>query len=86
VLSDPFGWGWDLFRTASSTWTPDPSAFGPALQAGILLLGLFWSSRVAINLNADTSHEQSSGNVLRALPLMAFCLAISAAMLWLLVG
>lgn len=29
VVSDPFGWGWDLFSSAGITWPPYPSSFGP---------------------------------------------------------
>ena len=40
VLSDPFGWGWDLFGTAHFPWTPFYPEAVPHLQALILLIGL----------------------------------------------
>jgi hypothetical protein len=82
VLSDPFGLGWNLFGAAHTTWAPDVSAWSPILQAGILLLGLFWSTRVAGKLQ----ETHSMPDVRQALPVLGFCLAFSLAMLWLLIG
>jgi len=82
VIFDPLGWGWNLFGTANSTWSPDVSAFSPGLQVALLLVGLFWSVSVAQRLALT-----NTGRTLRQiLPLLAFCLAFSLAMLWLLVG
>lgn len=83
VLSDPLGWGWNLFGTAGTTWSLDISAFSPALQAGFLLLGLFFAGKVA--------HQQvavSPGAAVwkQTLPVMVFCTLFSFGMLWLLVG
>ncbi len=43
VISDPFGWGWDLFGTAQVHWTPVLPHWTPYLQAPILLLGQFYA-------------------------------------------
>lgn len=43
VLSDPFGWGWDLFGTAGVAWRPLLPGWAPRLQALVLLLGLVGS-------------------------------------------
>ncbi len=82
VLSDPFGWGWNLFGTAHTTWNPDVSAWSPILQAGLLLLGLFWSTWVAGKL----MENQPKPDQRQVLPVLGFCLAYSLAMLWLLIG
>jgi hypothetical protein len=82
VLSDPFGWGWNLFGTAQTTWNPDVSAWSPILEAIILLTGLFWSARVASKL----VESQPKPDLRQALPLLGFCLTFSFAMLWLLIG
>jgi polyferredoxin len=45
-LSDPLGWGWDLFGTADHTWRPLWPEWIPYLQIPLLLLGLgaaLWS-------------------------------------------
>ena len=78
VANDPFGWGWNLLGAAYSPWSPDVSGFSPFLQAGLLLIGLFWSANVVRRL--------SESNIRQALPILAFCLAFSLAMLWLLIG
>jgi ferredoxin len=88
VLSDPFGWGWNLFGTAGTTWNPDVSAFSQALQAGLLLLGLFFAGKVAYQ---QAAHEQAAADQRamagkRTLPMMIFCTLFSFSMLWLLVG
>jgi hypothetical protein len=82
VLSDPFGWGWDIFGFAGSTWTPDAAGFSPALQAGLLLLGLLWSSRVT----QDISSSPGLQTKWKGLPVRIFCLVFTLAMLWLLIG
>lgn len=40
VVSDPFGWGWDLFGTAQIPWTPVIPDWTPYLQVPLLLVGL----------------------------------------------
>ncbi|MGE5221883.1 MAG: 4Fe-4S binding protein [Omnitrophica WOR_2 bacterium] len=86
VISDPFGWGWNLFGTAHSGWSLNVAAFGaefsPILQVVILLVGLFWSARVALNLT-ESDHRRDLRLVL---PVMLFCLGYSLIMLFLLVG
>lgn len=92
VLSDPLGWGWNLFGTRDLAWNPEVSAFSPALQAGLLLLGLAWSGRVAGSLVQATEKpaagKPGAGKTarLQAGPVLAFCLAFSLALLWLLIG
>jgi hypothetical protein len=39
-LSDPLGWGWDLFGTAGQRWQPLLPALVPYLQVPLLLAGL----------------------------------------------
>jgi hypothetical protein len=77
VVSDPFGWGWNLFGTSGTTWNPDVSAFSLLLQTGLLLVGLFYAGKVARRQQADAK---------RILPVMLFCALFSFGMLWLLVG
>ncbi len=82
VVSDPFGWGWNLLGTANTTWSPDVSGFSPILQVALLLIGLLWSTSVAWRL-AKVNNQ----SVFRqTLPILTFCLVFSLAMLWLLVG
>lgn len=82
VLSDPLGWGWNLLGTANTTWSPEVSGFSPILQVTLLLIGLYWSTSVAHRL-AKTDNQAT---IQKSLPVMAFCMAFSLAMLWLLIG
>ena len=44
-FSDPFGWGWDFFGTASIPWHQFLPRMVPWLQAGLVLAGLYFSLR-----------------------------------------
>jgi Fe-S-cluster-containing hydrogenase component 2 len=43
AISDPFGWGWDLFGTALVPWTPVAPHWTPLLQVPLLMVGLFYA-------------------------------------------
>ena len=45
VISDPLGWGMDLFGTAEFPWTPLWPEWVPFLQVPILLVGLYYGLR-----------------------------------------
>jgi hypothetical protein len=77
VLSDPLGWGWNLFGAAGEAWVGQVSPFSLLLQVAALTGGLFWASRVA---------RQIAGNLRQALPMLVFCAVFTLGMLWLLVG
>jgi len=89
VLSDPFGWGWNLLGTAGLGWRP---LAGPQLvaflQTGTLIGGLVFSVQTAIRIARQHSDEhQNSGMAKRAsLPVAGFALAVTLAFLWLYVG
>jgi polyferredoxin len=53
VVSDPFGWGWDLFGTANFPWTPFLPDWAPYLQAALLLVGLWLTGRSAYRLTQE---------------------------------
>jgi NAD-dependent dihydropyrimidine dehydrogenase PreA subunit len=82
VISDPFGWGWNLFGTAHNVWSPDISWFSPILQAAIMLVGLFWSA----SLSSQQVNSSSLKKLQNRLPLLVFCMIYCAGMLWLLIG
>jgi hypothetical protein len=84
VLSDPLGWGWDLFGTADSVLNTANWTFGPLLQVVALVIGLTWSVRLIARLKAE---EPPATRIWRKVaPLTAFSLVYSLGMLWLLVG
>ena len=45
VISDPLGWGMDLFGTAEFPWIPFMPEWVPFLQVPVLLIGLYYSLR-----------------------------------------
>lgn len=93
ALSDPLGWGWDLFGTAEATWSPYLTQVVPMLQVGILIAGLFWASqtarRTAVQLSVK-KHSQIRPNAQApnrsAFPVMVYCLVVTAILMGLLVA
>jgi polyferredoxin len=94
ALSDPFGWGWDLFGTAGAAWTPYLAGLMPFLQAGILLAGLGWASRTALKIanqiiagnGSRLTGKQPVSAALLALPVVVFCLAVTGGLMGLLLA
>ena len=76
ALSDPFGWGWNLFGTADMGWTPYLSGLVPYLQIPVLLVGLV----AAVALTLRTAHQNRQRS-LAALPVGAFCALAVVALL-----
>lgn len=75
-LSDPLGLGWDLFGTANLPWQPVLASLLAPAQTLALVGGLFWSSRTA---------QRAAGEArTSSLPVIAYCLAVTLVMLWLL--
>ncbi len=85
ILSDPFGWGWNLFGTARLPWTPVLTAWLPVLQALSLLFGFVYSLDVAWKLARQTfaDRRQAARAVLPQIVLLA---GLTATFLWLFVG
>lgn len=85
VISDPFGWGWNLLGTARVPWTPVGARWMPFLQAGLILAGQALAMRAGW-----TASLRLYGDRARALkgfgPLAALVAAVSVASLWLHVG
>jgi ferredoxin len=84
LLSDPMGWGWNLWGTVQVGWTPYLSHIVPLLQAGILLVGLGWSCVTAYRIALEDASVKTA--VRAASPIMVFCMGVTIGLLWLLVG
>ncbi|MBI4789222.1 MAG: 4Fe-4S binding protein [Chloroflexi bacterium] len=78
VVSDPFGWGWNLFGTTAWKWAPYLAGVIPYLQIPVLLIGLVAAVAVALR----TAREQRMAQI-AALPIVAYCVAFTMTMLWL---
>ena len=85
VLSDPFGWGWNLFGTRAVPWTPFWPEVMVILQVTILLVGLVFSVVMAYRLGRK--HTSTDVQAWRGLlPVAGFLAAISLVFLWLYLG
>jgi hypothetical protein len=85
VLSDPFGWGWDLFGTRSVPWTPALPGLALILQVAVLLVGLVFSVNIAYRIGRQ--HSGSHAQAWRGtLPIAAFLAGVTATFLRLYLG
>ncbi len=76
VLSDPFGWGWDLLGSASLAWRPlIPRAAAP-LQTLALTGGLLWSANQTVKV--------TSRRGISAIPVIIYLFLAAIGMSWLL--
>ncbi len=85
VISDPFGWGWNLFGTANSPWTPLGSNLVGLLQTGVLTAGLLFAVQTAYRIarQQTLNHEQAFR---AALPITSFLAVLTLGFLWLYLG
>jgi len=84
VLSDPFGWGWNLFGTRDVAWRPWLTGWVPTTQAALLIVGL-----VASIWTADVILQRLVGGRqgIRGLTVQAAALtAVTVVFLWLYLG
>ncbi len=85
VLSDPFGWGWNLFGTRSVPWTPLWPQLTAILQVGLLLVGLVFSVVTAYRIGRQ--HTRSDAQAWRgALPVSGFLAGVTTLFFWLYLG
>jgi polyferredoxin len=76
ALSDPFGIGWNLFGSAGMPWQPVLSWLVAPAQTFALVGGMFWSARTAQKAAVEVQ--------VSPIPAIAWCLAATLLMLWLL--
>ena len=87
VLSDPFGWGWDMLGTAQVPWRPQMSAWAPILQVLTLLPGLLLSIVVAYRISRQHSPAAPSQRVWwGTLPVAVFQTTVTLVFVWLYLG
>jgi hypothetical protein len=85
ILSDPFGWGWDLFGWANFGWQPYLTTLTPTLQARVLLVGFAWAGRAAYRLAAEDRQPGAPAGK-AALPVVLFNFLVTLTLLGLLIG
>jgi plastocyanin len=82
LLSDPMGWGWNLFGTANYEWVMYAPHLIPYIQTPILLLGLAVSIYVVYRISVHHTTERTV--LLRSLaPVFVYLTLITAAFFWL---
>jgi hypothetical protein len=85
VLSDPFGWGWDLFGTRETPWIPVLPGLLSWLQLGLLLVGLIFSVSIAYRIGRQ--HTLTHAQAWRAnLPISGFLVVVTLVFLRLYLG
>jgi len=85
VISDPFGWGWDLLGTKHFAWQPFLSGLVPYLQVLILILGLVFALRATVKISMRTFTEKAQA-VRASVPVAAMLVGYTVLLLWLWVG
>ncbi|MEM2484851.1 MAG: hypothetical protein QXT82_08465, partial [Candidatus Caldarchaeum sp.] len=70
ALSDPFGWGWDLFGTKHFPWTPVLTSIIPYIQAALLIAGLYLSVKLAYRIAQRTMPSRNAA-IKAAIPFAA---------------
>jgi hypothetical protein len=84
VLSDPFGWGWNLLGTRDVAWHPLFTGWVPPIQAALLIAGLI-ASIVAADAILRKLHE--GGMAIQGLAIQVIALtAETTFLLWLYLG
>lgn len=85
TLSDPFGWGWNLFNTAQTSWQPVFSGSLPYLQSAILYIGLWFSILLTYRIGKEQllNHNQA---LTSSLPFIVFLFGISSTFTYLFLG
>ena len=76
ALSDPLGFGWNLFGTANVAWQPMLTSILAPTQTLALVGGLIWSARTA----QKAAQEAKTSSI----PVIAFSFIATSIMLWLL--
>ena len=81
VISDPLGWGWNLFGTKDVHWNPLLPTWVPYIQATLMMIGLW----ISIKKGHDVGKRlfQNKGEVMRSLiPIAILLLGITIAFLY----
>jgi hypothetical protein len=84
TVSDPFGWGWNLFGTRDVAWSPLFPQWIPYIQVAVVNIGVAFSAHYGYLITKQTFGDEK---VLRAFaPLLAFLLLAAALLAWLFTG
>ena len=76
TLSDPMGWGWNLFGTARMQWRPMLAEYIIYMQIPIVLTGLWFSLKKGRQI-ADTLYHNRMQALRSIVPAGVFCTAMT---------
>ena len=82
VINDPLGFGLNILGVFPVIGNLVPIEFSTILQVVLLMIGLFWSARVALKI----SKNGGNADLRSSIPVLLFVLVFTWLMLWLLVG
>jgi hypothetical protein len=85
TLSDPMGWGWNLFGTAHIHWTPLIPEYISWLQAPLLIFGLGFTLKTGYRI-ARSLYPTAMQGFKSILPFGVLCFVINAVLLTLYLG
>ncbi len=84
TVSDPFGWGWNLFGTRDVAWQPLIPQWIPYIQMAVLNIGLAFSAYFGFRIARETFGAERSFRAF--VPLLAFLLLAAGTLAWLFTG
>ena len=85
VISDPLGWGWDLFGTAHFPWQPLIPEYLGIVQIILLLVGLYYAMDRSFIIGKRL-FGSTQASVKALVPISSFSIAVTLAFLWFFVG
>lgn len=84
TISDPFGWGWNLFGTKEFPWRPILPEVIPYIQVLITSIGLVYSIRLGFKIARQ--HFEKRVALKAFIPQLAFLMGVSLLLVWLFTG
>ncbi|MFQ5652493.1 MAG: hypothetical protein ACE5IY_21385, partial [bacterium] len=85
VISDPLGWGWDLFGTADFPWRPLWPEYLGFVQIALLLTGLYYALNRGYQIG-ESLFGAPQAALKGLIPVGAFSVAVTLAFLQFFVG
>lgn len=85
IISDPFGWGWNLFHTKYFHWAPFHPELLPYLQVFVLLVGMVISIFKGFEVAKDIFKEKDKA-IRSMIPIAGFLVLITIVMIMLFAG
>jgi len=85
VISDPLGWGWNLFGTAEWPWKPFYPEYTTPIQIALLLIGLYYALKRGYEIALTLYHDERRA-ARSLIPTGALVVAVTLAFLRLYVG